>query len=56
MGKPVDPPTRRAAAVAVITNPFSGLYEEKLDDLVNIGEELGGLLGKMAVEALGITP
>jgi hypothetical protein len=56
MGKSVNPPTRRAAAVAVIKNPFAGKYEENLDELIAIGEELGGLLGKMAVEALGIRP
>jgi hypothetical protein len=56
MGKPVNPPARRAAAVAVIKNPCAGKYEENLDELIAIGEELGGLLGKMAVEALGIRP
>ncbi len=56
MGKPVAPPTRRAAAVAVIENPFAGRYQENLDELISVGEELGGLLGKMAVEALGIKP
>ncbi len=54
MGKAVDPPTRRAAVMAVIKNPFAGRYEEHLDVLTDIGEELGGILGKMAVEALGI--
>jgi hypothetical protein len=56
MGKLVTPPTRRAAAVAVIENPFAGRYQENLDELISVGEELGGLLGKMAVEALGIKP
>jgi len=56
MGKSVDPPTRRAAAVAVIKNPFAGRYEENLDELVQVGEELGRLLAKMAVDALGIPP
>ncbi len=56
MGKSVNPPTRRAAAVAVIKNPFAGRYEENLDELVDIGDQLGGLLGKMAMEALNITP
>jgi hypothetical protein len=54
MGRTVDPPTRRAAAVAVIKNPFAGRYEEHLDALTEIGEDLGAILGKMAVEALGI--
>jgi hypothetical protein len=55
-GKKVDPPTRKAAAVAVIKNPFAGKYEEKLDELIDIGEALGGVLGKKAVEALKIPP
>jgi hypothetical protein len=54
MGRPVDPPTRRAAAVAVIENPFAGEYVEDLAPLVEMGEELGGLLAEKAVAALGI--
>ena len=56
MGKTVAPPTRRALAMAVIDNPFAGRYEENLDALINIGEELGGLLGDKCVRALGIKP
>ncbi|KQP05210.1 amino acid synthesis family protein [Pseudorhodoferax sp. Leaf265] len=56
MGRPVTPPVRRALAMAVITNPFAGRYEENLDALVAIGEELGGLLGDKCVAALGIAP
>ena len=54
MGRPVVPPVRRAAAVAVIANPFAGAYHADLSALVEIGAELGGLLGRRAVEALGI--
>ena len=54
MGKPVNPPTRRAAAVAVIENPFAGNYVEDLTELMEIGEELGALLTERAVAALGI--
>jgi amino acid synthesis protein len=54
MGKTISPPTRRAAAVAVIENPFSGRYVEDLSPLMEIGEELGELLAKRAVAALGI--
>jgi len=54
MGRPVDPPTRRAAAVAVIENPFAGCYVEDLSPLMQIGEELGRLLTERAVAALGI--
>jgi hypothetical protein len=53
-GKPVDPPVRRAAAIAVIRNPHAGVYAEDLSDLVAVGEELGALLPRRAVEALGI--
>lgn len=56
MGQPIDPPTRRALAMAVIDNPFAGRYEENLDALISIGEELGGLLGDKCVAALGIAP
>ncbi len=55
-GKKVDPPTRKAAAIAVIKNPFAGKYVEKLDELIDVGDALGGILGKKAVEALGIQP
>ena len=54
MGRKVDPPTRRAAAVAVIENPFAGQYVEDLSDLMTIGEELGDLLTRRAVDALGL--
>lgn len=53
-GKTVTPPVRRAAAIAVIENPFAGAYQEDLQLLIDIGEELGGLLGARAVAALGI--
>src|SRR6202167_2343864 len=54
MGRPVTPPTRRAAAIAVIENPFAGKYVEDLSPLIAIGEELGELLAARAVAALGI--
>ena len=54
MGRVIEPPTRRAAAVAVIENPCAGKYVEDLSELMAIGEELGGLLAERAVAALGI--
>ena len=54
MGQKVAPPTRRAAAIAVIENPFAGRYVEDLSPLIEIGEELGDLLSKKAIAALGI--
>ena len=56
MGKTISPPTRRAAAVAVIENPYAGAFSEDLETLMQIGEELGELLGQRAVQALGIEP
>jgi hypothetical protein len=55
MGRAVAPPTRRAAAAAVIENPFAGRYVEDLAELMDIGEELGALLAERAVAALGIS-
>jgi len=55
LDREVDPPTRRAAAIAVIENPFAGRYVEDLSELIDIGEELGALLAEKAVAALGIT-
>src|ERR1700746_3096358 len=54
MGREVAPPTRKAAAVAVIENPFAGKYVEDLAELMEIGEELGALLTERAIAALGI--
>ena len=55
-GQAVDPPVRRAAAIAVIGNPHAGRFEPSLDALVEIGATLGGELGRRAVAALGIAP
>ena len=53
-GRPVDPPTRRAAAIAVIRNPYAGTFVEDLSALSAIGEALGDILPRRAVAALGI--
>lgn len=55
-GRAIDPPTRKAVAAAVIENPFAGQYVEDLTPLMDIGAELGALLGRKCVDALGITP
>jgi hypothetical protein len=54
MDRLVDPPTRRAASIAVIENPYAGRYVEDLQQLIDAGEELGALLAERAVAALGI--
>ncbi|MCB2104849.1 MAG: amino acid synthesis family protein [Rhodobacteraceae bacterium] len=56
MGRDIAPATRKSVAVAVIANPFAGRYVEDLTDLMDIGAELGGLLGDRCVRALGIEP
>jgi Amino acid synthesis len=56
MGAAIAPPTRKAAAVAVIANPYADRDSADLAELIEIGGELGGLLGNAAVAALGIAP
>ena len=53
-GRAITPPTRKAVAAAVIENPFAGRYVDDLSNLMDIGEELGALLGEKCVAALGI--
>ena len=55
-GKAVDPPARKAAAVAVIRNPFAGIYEEDLQSLIDIGDSLGEKLSRRAMGSLQIDP
>ena len=56
MGKAVEPPTRKAIAAAVIENPFAGQYVQDLKPLMDLGEELGELLTRRCVAALGVAP
>lgn len=53
-GRVLETPTRRAAAVAIIANPFAGTYHEDLTPLMATGKALGRLLPERAVAALGI--
>jgi hypothetical protein len=52
--KALHKPTRKAAAVAVIKNPFAGQFAEDLTELMEVGEQLGELLAARAVQALGL--
>lgn len=52
-GRRLEKPLRKVAAVAVIENPFAGRFVEDLQELVKTGEELGDLLGRRAMAALG---
>ena len=51
-GQKAEKPVRKAAAIAVIKNPFAGSYQEDLSLLISMGEELGKVLGERAVAAL----
>lgn len=53
--KAVATPTRKAAVAAVIKNPFAGQYVEDLTELMEVGEQLGGMLAAKAIQALGIS-
>ena len=54
LGRKVEPATRQAAAIAVIVNPYAGVYDEALEELQQVGAELGALLVRRAIDALGI--
>jgi hypothetical protein len=55
-GRDVAPPTRKAAAIAVVGNPYAGREQQDLEVLIDLGERLGWVLGKRCVELLGIAP
>lgn len=52
--KKLTKPVRKAAAAAVFKNPFAGKYVEDLSLLYDWSTELGEILTKKAVAALGI--
>jgi hypothetical protein len=53
-GRAVEPPTRIAAAAAVIANPLAGEFVEDLESLIDTYcEPLGELLTARALHALG---
>jgi hypothetical protein len=56
MGQGISPPTFRAVACAVIENPFADVFQADLSQLTEIGVELGDLLTKRCLKALGIKP
>ncbi|MEM4203097.1 MAG: amino acid synthesis family protein [Candidatus Methanomethylicaceae archaeon] len=52
----LEKPVKKAAALAVIKNPFAGRYVQDLSLLFDYGEKLGDLLVHRALKALGIAP
>ena len=56
IGHKIEPPTRKVTVAAVIKNPYAKQYIEDLEELFDLGSEIGGVLAKKGVEALGIEP
>ena len=50
----IDNPIKKAVAIAVIKNPYSGCYLEDLSVLADFGAELGKLLSSNALKALDL--
>ncbi len=50
--RPVEPHRRKLAAIAVITNPFAGKYQQDLKELIDTGEQLGDLLAKRILKSV----
>lgn len=46
-------PLRRVAAIAILANPFAGRYVEDLSEAIAASVEVGAVLAKLAVEAMG---
>ncbi len=55
-GRDLSRPLRRVATAAVIANPLAGRYVEDLTPLIEMGEQLGRLLGERAGAALNGEP
>lgn len=53
-GKDLVKPVKKAAAVAIVTNPYAEQYVEDLSLLIDASVELGVLLTHKALEALGV--
>ena len=49
-------PIRRAAGLAIVTNPYAGRFVKDLTPLFDIGMDLGNLLTKRLVDMLGAPP
>jgi hypothetical protein len=48
-----EQPLRRVAAVAIVANPYAGRYVEDLSEAIAASVEVGAVLAKLAVEAMG---
>jgi hypothetical protein len=48
-----DQPLRRVAPLAIVANPYAGRYVEDLSEAIAASVEVGAVLAKLAVEAMG---
>lgn len=53
-GKGLNKPIKKSVAAAVIKNPYVDKYMDDLSELIDWGETLGRLLGRAAVNSLGV--
>jgi hypothetical protein len=52
-GRDVDPPLRKAAAVAVLDNPYAGRFQQDLSALTKASEDIGREICGIATGVLG---
>jgi hypothetical protein len=52
-GRRHEQPLRRVVAVAIVANPYAGRYVEDLSEAIEASVEVGAVLAKLAVEAMG---
>jgi hypothetical protein len=52
-GRRHEEPLRRVAAVAIVANPYAGRFVEDLSSMIAASAEVGMVLSKLAVEAMG---
>ena len=51
-GRPVSPPLKKVAAIAVIANPFAGRHVEDLSELISTGGKLGTILAQRILKVM----
>ena len=52
----VNPPSRKVSVAAVIKNPYAKQYVEDLEELYDLGSEIGGILAERGVQTLAVKP
>lgn len=55
-GRTIEQPNKKAAAIAIIKNPFSDKFQSDLEALTHFGDTLGEELSRRALNSLKIDP